>query len=89
MHRIVVCSLLWNGLCRYFFEIDHLVYYIFSMEGGELFNRIRDRQDKPYTEREAANVIFMIAKAVAHLHHMDMVRIYSFIVAFLTFCFDL
>ncbi|CAF0761799.1 unnamed protein product [Adineta ricciae] len=42
------------------------------MEGGELFNRIRQRQDKPYTEREAANVISMIAKAVAHLHHMDM-----------------
>jgi len=42
------------------------------MEGGELFNRIRDRQDKPYTEREAANVIFMIAKAVAHLHQVDM-----------------
>lgn len=46
----------------------------FSMDGGELFNRIRDRQDKPFTEREAANVILMIAKAVAHLHHMDMVR---------------
>jgi serine/threonine protein kinase len=44
------------------------------MDGGELFNRIRDRQDKPYTEREAANVILMIAKAVAHLHHMDMVK---------------
>ena len=43
------------------------------MEGGELFNRIRQRQDKPYTEREAAHLIFMIAKAVAHLHHMDMV----------------
>jgi len=42
------------------------------MEGGELFNRIRQRQDKPYTEREAAQVIMMIAKAVAHLHHMDM-----------------
>ncbi len=47
---------------------------LFSMDGGELFNRIRDRQDKPYTEREAANVILMIAKAVAHLHHMDMVK---------------
>ncbi|CAF1069275.1 unnamed protein product [Adineta steineri] len=42
------------------------------MDGGELFNRIRDRQDKPFTEREAANTILMIAKAVAHLHHMDM-----------------
>ncbi|CAF4606127.1 unnamed protein product, partial [Rotaria socialis] len=42
------------------------------MDGGELFNRIRNRRDRPYTEREAANVILMIAKAVAHLHHMDM-----------------
>jgi serine/threonine protein kinase len=47
------------------------------MEGGELFNRIRQRQDKPYTEREAAHVILMIAKAVAHLHHMDIVRYIS------------
>ena len=44
------------------------------MDGGELFNRIRERQDKPYTEREAADIILMIAKAVAHLHHMDIVR---------------
>ena len=44
------------------------------MEGGELFNRIRNRKDKPYTEREAAHIILMIAKAVAHLHHMDIVR---------------
>jgi serine/threonine protein kinase len=41
------------------------------MEGGELFNRIRQRQDKPYTEREAAHIILMIARAVGHLHHMD------------------
>lgn len=41
------------------------------MDGGELFNRIRDRQDRPYTEREAAKLIQMITKAVAHLHHMD------------------
>jgi len=41
------------------------------MEGGELFNRIRDRQDKPFTEREAANIITMITNAVIHLHHMD------------------
>lgn len=44
------------------------------MDGGELFNRIRNRNDKPYTEREAARIILMIAKAVAHLHHMDIVR---------------
>ena len=46
----------------------------FSMEGGELFNRIRQRHEKPYTEREAAQIILMIAKAVGHLHHMDVVR---------------
>ena len=44
------------------------------MEGGELFNRIRDRQERPYTEREAAKLILMIAKSVAHLHHLDIVR---------------
>jgi serine/threonine protein kinase len=44
------------------------------MEGGELFNRIRERHDKPYTEREAAHIFLMIGKAVAHLHRMDMVR---------------
>jgi serine/threonine protein kinase len=54
-------------------RIDHLLF-LFSMEGGELFNRIRQRQDKPYTEREAANIILMIARAVGHLHHMDIVR---------------
>lgn len=43
------------------------------MEGGELFNRIRQRQDRPYTEREAANIILMIAKAVAYMHRMDIV----------------
>jgi hypothetical protein len=36
------------------------------MDGGELFNRIRNRQDKPYTEREAVNIILMIAKVVAY-----------------------
>lgn len=44
------------------------------MEGGELFNRILSRRDRRYTEREAAGIILMIAKAVTHLHHMDIVR---------------
>jgi len=41
------------------------------MEGGELFNRIRSRTDRPFTEREAAKIILMVANAVAHLHRMD------------------
>lgn len=45
------------------------------MEGGELFDRIQQRESKPYTERDAANFISMIVKAVAHLHSMDIVRI--------------
>jgi len=61
----------WFVLEFFIFSFDLSCY---SMEGGELFNRIRDRQDKPYTEREAARIILMIAKAVAHLHHMDMVK---------------
>ncbi|CAF4200471.1 unnamed protein product [Rotaria sp. Silwood2] len=41
------------------------------MEGGELFNRIRQRKDDPYTERDAARYIWMIVQAVYHLHKMD------------------
>ena len=74
MHQIDVYLLLWNGLFEKFNFYYYYCFFIFSMDGGELFNRIRQRQDKPYTEREAAHLILMIAKAVAHLHHMDMVR---------------
>ncbi|CAF4730612.1 unnamed protein product, partial [Rotaria sp. Silwood2] len=41
------------------------------MEGGELFNRIEQRNDKPYTERDAARHIWMLVQAVHHLHTMD------------------
>ncbi|CAF5155537.1 unnamed protein product, partial [Rotaria sp. Silwood1] len=55
------------------FESNRCLYIVMEcMEGGELFQRIRDKHDKPYTEREAARIILMVAKAVAHLHHMDM-----------------
>ena len=64
------------GMVRYTHAISFMeisIIYVFSMEGGELFNRIRLRHEKPFTEREAAHIILMIAKAVAHLHRMDMV----------------
>ena len=48
------------------------------MEGGELFDRIKCREANPYTERDAAKFIMMIVKAVAHLHRMDIVSIFSF-----------
>ncbi|CAF3558646.1 unnamed protein product [Rotaria sp. Silwood1] len=41
------------------------------MEGGELFHRIEQRKNKPYTERDAARYIWMIVQAVYHLHKMD------------------
>ncbi|XP_050411730.1 MAP kinase-activated protein kinase 2 [Patella vulgata] len=41
------------------------------MEGGELFTRIQERADSAFTEREAAGIIKDIAKAIAHLHNMD------------------
>ncbi|CAF3777406.1 unnamed protein product [Rotaria sp. Silwood1] len=54
------------------FESKRCLYIVMEcMEGGELYNRLRHRIDKPYTEREAANIVLMMAKAVAHLHHMD------------------
>lgn len=38
------------------------------MEGGELFQRIQDRQDGPFTEREAAQIMHEICLALKHLH---------------------
>ncbi|KZS11738.1 MAP kinase-activated protein kinase [Daphnia magna] len=40
------------------------------MEGGELFQRIQDRADGAFTEREAAEVMRDICLAVRHLHYM-------------------
>lgn len=63
------------------------------MEGGELFDRIKGRQDNPYTERDAARFIRMIVTAVAHLHRMDMVRNFNFsflyLMIFILFFFQL
>ncbi|XP_025106866.1 MAP kinase-activated protein kinase 2-like isoform X2 [Pomacea canaliculata] len=41
------------------------------MEGGELFTRIQERADSAFTEREAAEIIRSIAKAIDHLHSMN------------------
>ncbi|KAK7503455.1 hypothetical protein BaRGS_00005376 [Batillaria attramentaria] len=41
------------------------------MEGGELFTRIQERADTAFTEKEAAGIIHSIAKAIHHLHSMD------------------
>jgi len=40
------------------------------MEGGELFQRIQDRADGAFTEREAAEIMSDICQAVRHLHHL-------------------
>ncbi|XP_057320057.1 MAP kinase-activated protein kinase 2 [Microplitis mediator] len=41
------------------------------MEGGELFQRIQDRQEGAFTEREAAQIMYGICLAVKHLHDMN------------------
>ncbi|KAG5338952.1 MAPK2 kinase, partial [Acromyrmex heyeri] len=41
------------------------------MEGGELFQRIQDRQDGAFTERDSAQVMYEICVAVKHLHDMN------------------
>ncbi|KAG5682053.1 hypothetical protein PVAND_011441 [Polypedilum vanderplanki] len=38
------------------------------MTGGELFNRIQERQDGPFTEREAAQIMHEICIALKYLH---------------------
>lgn len=41
------------------------------MEGGELFQRIQERQDGAFTEREAAQVMWEICSAVKYLHDVN------------------
>ncbi|PRD31093.1 UNVERIFIED_CONTAM: MAPk-Ak2 [Trichonephila clavipes] len=41
------------------------------MEGGELFQRIQDRAEGAFTEREAAEIMREICLAVQHLHRMN------------------
>jgi len=41
------------------------------MEGGELFQRIQDRADGAFTEREAASIMREISVAVQHLHLLN------------------
>jgi mitogen-activated protein kinase-activated protein kinase 2 len=41
------------------------------MEGGELFQRIQDRQDGPFTEREAAQIMHEICIALQFLHEKN------------------
>lgn len=41
------------------------------MEGGELFQRIQDKADGAFTEREAAQIMHEICAAVDYLHSRD------------------
>ena len=41
------------------------------MEGGELFQRIQNRAEMAFTEREAAEIMREICKAVLYLHDMN------------------
>ena len=42
------------------------------MEGGELFQRIQDRAENAFTEREAAEIMRDICKAILYLHSLNM-----------------
>lgn len=58
------------------FENNHggqkcLLVVMECMEGGELFQRIQERAEGAFTEREAAEIMHDICKAVAHLHRMN------------------
>lgn len=41
------------------------------MEGGELFQRIQDRAENAFTEREAAEIMREICKAILFLHSLN------------------
>ncbi|KAF7636038.1 Protein kinase domain-containing protein [Meloidogyne graminicola] len=50
--------------------IPCLLLVMERMTGGELFTRIQEKAVSAFTEREAANIIYSICSAVAHLHNL-------------------
>ncbi|PIO65710.1 kinase domain protein [Teladorsagia circumcincta] len=52
-------------------DVQCLLVVMESMRGGELFNRIQERGQQAFTEREAAGIMYEICSAVAHLHRMN------------------
>ncbi|KAG1683398.1 MAP kinase-activated protein kinase 2 [Nymphon striatum] len=49
-----------------------LLYVIMEiMEGGELFQRIQDRAEGAFTEREAAEIVREVCTALTYLHSMN------------------
>jgi len=65
----------WSGISFVYTQILYsilIIIFIFhSMEGGELFQKIQDRAENAFTEREAAEIMHDICKAIAYLHSMD------------------
>ncbi|CAD6194243.1 unnamed protein product [Caenorhabditis auriculariae] len=51
-------------------NVQCLLVVMENMKGGELFNRIQERGQQAFTEREAAAIMYEICSAVAHLHRM-------------------
>lgn len=50
---------------------DCLLVIMECMTGGELFERIQQRGDSPFTEREAAAIVRQVTIAIAHLHSLN------------------
>lgn len=65
---------LWNSKDLVFFLLIRDVFVNYSVAGGELYDRIVRRNERPYSERDAARYISMLVEAVAHLHALDIVR---------------
>ncbi|GAB0092119.1 MAP kinase-activated protein kinase 2 [Sergentomyia squamirostris] len=66
-HIVAICDVYENTYAG----ANCLLVVMECMEGGELFQRIQDRQDSPFTEREAAQIMHEICYAVHHLHNMN------------------
>uniref|UniRef100_F1L4X0 non-specific serine/threonine protein kinase n=1 Tax=Ascaris suum TaxID=6253 RepID=F1L4X0_ASCSU len=52
-------------------QVKCLLVVMECMQGGELFTRIQQRAQSAFTEREAAQIMYEICSAVAHLHSLN------------------
>lgn len=60
------------GLYENMYKEKRCIFIIMEcMDGGELFNRIEDRGDQAFTEREASEIMHDIGTAINFIHHMN------------------
>lgn len=59
---------------KYAITLDNFMFIMDLMEGGTLFDRLRNHPKNPFTFAEKENILCMLAAAVAYLHELNIIH---------------